>query len=184
MRQLNKLILPLLLLTSPICAARNTDTDQPIQIEADTVEIREQEGISTYQGGVIITRGSMVIKGELIVIHSNPQGVEKIVVEGAPASFRQLNELGEDVSAQSLEMTYVAETGMLVMKRQAVLVQKQNKFTSEHIIYNTRQDIVQAGDQQGTGGKERTPQRVTITIQPPKEQPPEDSRQNNNEQNP
>ena len=43
-------------------------------------------------------------------------------------------------------MTYVADTGLLVLREQAILEQKQNRFTSEHIIYDTRKDIVQAGE--------------------------------------
>ena len=172
----NKLIL-LILLSSGICHAKTADDSQPVNIEADSVEIREQQGISIYRGKVKITRGSMIIKGELITIHNTPQGLEKIVVEGEPASFRQLTDQDEEISAQSLEMTYIAGDGLLEMKKQAILVQKQNKFTSEHIIYDTRKDIVQAGETEATGADE-TPQRVTITIHPPKDDPS----QNNNEQ--
>jgi len=183
MHPLNKLILilPLLLLSSPIHAARSADADQPVHIEANSVEIREQEGISTYRGDVVMTRGSMVIKGDLIVIHSNPGGLEKIQVEGKPASFRQLNDLGEEISAQSLEMTYLADDGLLLLKRDAILVQRQNKFTSDKIVYNTREDTVQAGED-GSAGKQGTPQRVTITIQPPRDQPSGDSKQKADEQ--
>ena len=176
MRRLSNLLLPVLLLSSSLCFARASDDDQPINIEADSVEIREQQGISIYRGSVKISRGSMIIKGELITIHNTPQGLEKIVVEGKPASFRQLTDMDEEISAQSLEMTYVASNGLLVMKKQAILVQKQNKFTSEHIIYDTRKDIVQAGEN-STSGDSETPQRVTITIQPEK-----DDQQNSNEQ--
>jgi len=171
MHPLNKLILilPLLLPSGPIRAARSADADQPVHIEANSVEIREQEGISTYRGDVVMTRGSMVIKGDLIVIHSNPGGLEKIQVEGKPARFRQLNELGEEVSAQSLEMTYMAKDGLLLLKQDAILVQRQNRFTSDKIVYNTLEDTVQAGED-GNTGDQGTPQRVTITIQPPRDQ--------------
>ena len=172
MHLLTKLVLPALLLISPLCAAQSSDAGQPIHIEADSVEIREQEGISIYRGGVNIRRGSMVIRGELIVIHNTPAGLEKIVVEGEPASFRQLNDLEEEISAQSQKMTYAADTGLLVLREQAVLEQKQNKFTSEHIIYDTLKDIVQAGEDK-PAGDDAPPQRVTITIQPSKDAAPE-----------
>ena len=176
MRLLNKLIFAALLLNSTICLGKTGDARQPIHIEADAVEIREQEGISIYRGNVSITRGSMVITGELIYIHSSPQGLEKIIVEGKPASFRQLNDVDEEISAQSQHMTYMADNGLLVMKQEAVLVQNQNKFTSEHIVYNTRKDIVQAGGEQPSADSD-TPQRVTITIQPPKDDQPRDDKQ-------
>ncbi len=162
--------------------ARSSDANQPVHIEADSVEIREQEGVSIYRGHVKISRGSMLIKGELIHIFSQEQNIDRIEVEGQPASFYQLNDAGEEISAQSLDMTYTAADGILEMKQEAILVQHQNRFTSQHIIYDTRQDIVRAGEQPTTTeqpAEQQTPSRVTITIKPKQDdqnkQPPADT---------
>ena len=157
----------LLILSSSLSAAKTTDQEQPINIEADSVEIREREGISTYRGHVKIIKGSMLIKGDLIYIHTGEKGLEKILVEGKPATFKHLNDQDEEITAQSHKMTYQASSGILVLKKDAVLEQSNNRFTSEHIVYDTQKDIVQAGSDEQT--TDQQPGRVSITIQPQKD---------------
>ena len=152
--------------------AKMSDADQPLNIEAGSVEIREKEGISIYKNNVRITRGTMVIQGELIHVHSAEDKIQTIRIEGSPAKYRQLNEQGEEVSAQSQEMEYQARENKLILKKDAILVQGQNRFTSEHIVYDTKQDIVQAGDPEQTTNSSES-DRVTITIQPEKKKDPE-----------
>lgn len=160
----------LLALYTPLPAvAKTSDAEQPVHIEADSVEIREKDGLSIYRGHVKITRGSMNIQGELIHIHSNDDGLEKITVQGDPARFSQLNDANQEVSAESGDMNYDADSGILVLKKDAILIQHQNRFTSQHIIYDTRKDVVKAGNSPPTSsndGTEQTPSRVTITIKP------------------
>ena len=156
------------MLTSSFALAKTSDQNQPLNIEADSVEIREQQGISIYKGHVNISRGSMLIKGQLIHITRKKNDTFIINVEGTPASFRQLNDSDEEVSAESQKMTFSSATGILTLDKQASLIQGQNQFTSEHIVYNTKQDIVQAGkDETATDTSE--PKRVSITIQPKQE---------------
>ncbi len=177
---MNRLVkwLPLIaLFFAPPGSAKTSDTDQPVRIEADSVEINEQQGVSIYRGHVRISKGSMLIRGDLIHIHQADRGIEKILVRGQPANFRQLNDQEKEVSAQSREMTYNADSGILVMKKDAILVQSGNRFTSEHIVYDTRKDIVQAGRGESSVEEGDSP-RVTITIQPKKDTDPTDRNSN------
>lgn len=122
MNQMNKYLLFILFLSLQV-QAKTSDSDQPLHIQAGSVEIREQEGISIYKDRVRITRGSMVIQGELIHVHTTEDKIKKIRVEGTPAKFKQLNDQDEEVSAQSLEMEYQASENKLILKSQAILVQ-------------------------------------------------------------
>ena len=51
--------------------ALSTDSSQPIAVEADTLEVRNDENISIYQGNVRLIQGSLEIKSERLVIHFN-----------------------------------------------------------------------------------------------------------------
>ena len=128
------------------------------------MEIREQEGISIYKGNVIIKRGSTLIKGQLIHIYQIDDVIDRIKAEGNPALFKQLNDQDQEILAQCRDMEYQNTQGILVLKQEALLVQHNNRFTGEHIVYNTRKDIVQAGSENPDGDPAK--QRVTITIQP------------------
>jgi len=165
---LQHFILLCLMLTPSFTLAQTSDENQALHIEADSVEIREQQGISIYKGHVNISRGSMLINGQLIHITRIKNDMYIINVEGTPARFRQLNDNDEEVSAESQKMTFSSATGILTLEKQASLIQGSNHFTSEHIVYNTKQDIVQAGKDE-TAVDSSEPKRVTITIQPKQE---------------
>jgi len=162
--QNNFLYIVFFLLISFVSYAQTSDENQPIHIEADSVEIREKEGISTYKGNVKITKGSLRIQGQLIHIISKNNTLQTIHVEGQPATFKQTNDQGNEVSAQSKHLEYQSKSGSLILKKNAILVQGNNRFTSNHIVYNTKKDIIQAGHDENASA----PERVTITIQPEK----------------
>lgn len=169
---MNNLMLLALLVIPCAAVAKTSDAEQPIHIEADQVEIRDREGLSIYRGNVHIVQGSLRINGNEIRIRTTDQGMQKINISGKPATFSQLTDLNEEISAQGEEMEYQAKTGLLILDRNAALVQRDNRFTSEHIVYNTQTNVVKAGtDNQPSTTKSTPPARVTITIMPEKTAP-------------
>jgi len=160
---LKSLLLFVYLVSTPLFA-QNTDKEAPVHIEADSVEMHERDDLSIYKGNVKITKGSIRITGDKILIQNRHGKLEHIKVNGKPATFFQLNDLNEEVSAQSFEMMYLAENSMLELNQQALLVKNQNRFSSEHIIYDAHNDIVKAGhgDKPTTNGQPR----VKITLHP------------------
>lgn len=175
MRQQNNsmnLLILLTLLVIPVAAiAKTSDAEQPIYIEADQVEIRDREGLSIYRGNVHIAQGTLRIYGNEIRIRTTDQGVQKVNISGKPATFFQLTDLNEEISAQGEEMEYQSKTGLLILDRDAVLVQRDNRFTSAHIVYNTQTNVVKAGADNQASTPDSTPPRVTITIMPEKAVP-------------
>ena len=108
-----KLFFLLLVLLSSSTFAKSSDQNAPLNIEADQVEMREREGTSTYTGNVKITRGSLKITGDKIFIQNKNGVLQLIKINGKPATFYQLNDLDEEISAESNEMEYQADSGML-----------------------------------------------------------------------
>jgi len=154
--------------------AKSTDNNAPVHIEADQMEMREKEDISIYTGDVEITKGSIKITGDKIYIKNKDGTLYSIKIDGSPATFYQLNDLNEAISAQSHKMKYLANEGRLELKKNAVLEKNKNRFSSEHIIYDTLKDIVKAG-QNNTGNSKsngQPPPRVKITIHPDRKPTP------------
>ncbi len=139
--------------------------DPAVEIEADQVEMREQDNISIYRGNVKITRGSTKISGDEITIRSEAGKLDRIRISGQPATYRQVNTSGEEITAESMQMEYMADSGILELREQAVLIKNNNRFSSPRIVYDTQNDIVRAGHTQ-TDNTEQP--RVQITIQPDK----------------
>lgn len=151
-----------LLFSNQLLAQDNSQ--QAIHIEADRAEMREQENISIYTGNVSISRGNIHISGDQVTIKSNATGaLSFITVTGKPARFNQLNEQGEQVDAESQELIYQADSGLLELKVDALLSKGPNKFSSQHIIYDSKANIVKAGKDDIENNTQ--PARVQITIQ-------------------
>jgi lipopolysaccharide export system protein LptA len=163
---------------------KSEDSNAPINIEADAVEMREADGISIYTGNVKINRGSIEFSGDKIIIRSQAGRVQQIEIEGQPATFYQLNDQNQDIRAQGLRMRYLAADDTLELNGEALLVKQQSRFSSEHIIYDAARDMVTAGQPQSEATAETEPgekPRVKITLHPedttPPEPQPQDSKQ-------
>lgn len=185
MKQLTKSTLQWALFFSTLLStynllAKTSDEDAPLHIEADQLEIHDKDNFSIYKGNVIINKGSLKITGDKIVIKNKDAKLNSVHITGKPATFFQLNDLDESINAESKVMNYQAQSGMLELKQNAKLIKNKNHFSSEHIIYNTFEDIVKAGNQKAgnqNSGEAAKPPRVKITIYP-ENKPTTDSGEN------
>ena len=50
--------------------AYESDSDKPIFLESDSAKWDEESQKSTYRGNVIVTQGSMLLTGELLIVTS------------------------------------------------------------------------------------------------------------------
>jgi lipopolysaccharide export system protein LptA len=153
--------------------AKSTDEDAPLHIEADELEMHENEGTSIYKGNVKINKGSIKITGDKIVISNKNGRLHRVQVNGKPATFYQLNDLDEAINAESYIMDYKAKTGILELKEKAILLKNKNHFSSEHIIYNTLKDIVKAGNHNAPSAQQKPRVKITIYPETSKKQTPE-----------
>jgi len=142
--------------------ALSTDSEQPMLIEADRAELDDATGISTYHGNVKVTQGTLVLTGDLMTVHSKGNDVDKVIMDGNPATYRQRPDgKDEDVRAKSLRMEYYTDPEHIILLKQAEVVQEGNELRSERIEYDVVKDQVNAGTSQPND-------RVRITIQPKK----------------
>jgi lipopolysaccharide export system protein LptA len=155
-----KLFVVLLCLIPLSASALTDDKNQPIQIEADRLEIDDIKHISHYQGNVEMTQGSLKFTAESIIFHFDENNdLQWLQVEGQPAHFNQLNDDQTAVSGSALRMNYYQKKSELELRGQARFQSVQDTIESESITVNTDTDALQAGGEQGKG-------RVRMLIQP------------------
>ena len=143
--------------------ALSSDKEQPINVEADSVEIDHNTGISVYTGNVTLTQGSIHLDADTVTLYSRNNDIEKAIAEGKPAHYRQRPDgKSEDVRAQSLRMEYYTGTGKLVLLDGAHVWQEQNQFSGNRIEYDVERSVVNAS--KAKSGRER----VQVIIQPRK----------------
>jgi lipopolysaccharide export system protein LptA len=147
------------------------DRDQPIYITADTASINDKTGITTYKGNVVITQGSMQIEAEHVDMYRGDEGIEKLIAKGQPAHFRQQPEKDAPYSdAWGLHMVYLIDTEKLTITQQAKVIQEQDTFTGEKIVYDLKRSIVDAFGN-ATDNTGNNSGRVNMVIQPKNKNP-------------
>jgi lipopolysaccharide export system protein LptA len=150
-----------MLLTPLSCFALSSDREQSILIEADQVDIDDKNGVSSYSGNVQLMQGSIVLKADNILVHTENRTLVRVVASGRPAIFKQTPD-GEDTDVEALahRIEYHALDGKLYLSREATLQQGPNHFTGNQIEYDTQQNFVSAKSDKTSNS------RVQVVIQP------------------
>src|SRR5689334_6879798 len=66
------------------------DSEQPIRVQADDAQLDDKQGVATYKGDVIITQGSMIVKGNTVTLTRTPAGdIDVVTSVGNLAYFEQ-----------------------------------------------------------------------------------------------
>jgi len=155
-----KTIVLLLLLFPGQLRALASDGDQPIEVEADSLEIRESEHISIYQGNVKLVQGSLQIISERLVIRFNEDNeLQVIEMTGAPARFRQLDDDQMEMLGEAAQIDYTESQSLLELRGSARFSHAGDIIESEMIRVNTESNNIQAGSSESD-------ERVKMLIQP------------------
>lgn len=149
------------LLFPSLCQGLAGDSDQPIHLEADSVEIDESTGVSIYRGNVIITQGSLKLWADTMWVHRSNGVTKKITAKGNPTRFRQqMDDSRGEVKGSAKQAEFFLESDELHLTQDAVLEQEQDRFLSDRIIFLRSKSQVKAGT--SAQGKER----VRVIIEP------------------
>ena len=155
-----RLLLLALLLSAGAARALPTDRDQPISVEADKLEIHDEDNISIYEGNVHLVQGSLEITSDRLVIHFNDADeLQLMEMTGAPARFRQLDNQNEEMIGEARRINYMEGEAMLELIEEARFTHAGDSIESKRIRINTDNNSIQAGDAQ-------TDERVKMLIQP------------------
>ena len=79
--------------------AEKADATKPTNVEADQMQYDDVKQINTFVGNVVLTRGSILMKSNKMVVTQDPAGYQFVVMYAAPgslASFRQKRDGGPD----------------------------------------------------------------------------------------
>lgn len=163
----NKLLLTLLLLLcAPSSHAERADREQPVNIEADQVLIDNARQTSTFEGKVQMTQGTMVIRGDKVVVVQDKEGFQHGTAYGHTASFRQKREgLNEYVEGYAERIEYDMRSDIVDFYVQARIKRSQDDVRGEYITYNVRTEIFQADGGKSTPGT-TAPSRVHAVLHP------------------
>lgn len=149
------------LLTYPLLGkALSTDRNQPIDIEADKLDIDDARHISIYQGNVEMRQGSLHIRADKIIFHFTPQNdMERLEIEGSPAILNQLDDSNLPISGSAYKIIYTDNQLLLNLEGDARFRSNRDTIEGEWITVNTDTSALKAGSKKGEN-------RVRMLIQP------------------
>ena len=169
----SKFILATLLsLCTPPCFAERADRDKPLHLESDQVLMDDAKKISTFTGNVQLTQGTLLIRGDKIIVTQDKDGFKHGTVYGNTASFRQKREgMDEYVEGSGERIEYDTRAEVIDFYVQARVKRGLDEVRGEHITYNIKTEIFQVSSG-GTGAADTPPKRVRAVLQPkPKKSP-------------
>jgi lipopolysaccharide export system protein LptA len=170
----NKLLLPLLwalTLTSP-AHAEKADRDKPVSLEADSVTLDDLKKISVYEGNVVLSQGTMLLRADRVQVEQNKEGgLQSLQAIGRPVAFRQKLDGSEDyIEGYAQRIEFNGATSQLELIGQAQLRRGQDELRGARISYNANTEFYRVSGQ----GDAQTPSgrvRAVIRPRPKAEQP-------------
>ncbi len=155
-----ELFLCLLLFLPGFVSALSTDEDQPIEVEADALEIRDEDKISIYRGNVTLSQGSIRMQSDQLTIYFDDDGeLQSMEMTGSPARFRQLDDDNQEMLGQAEQINYREPESLIILQGNARFSHDGDLIESERIELNTQTDNLSAGSDDPST-------RVKMLIQP------------------
>lgn len=175
MKQIIYTLLVILGLTAPLTVhALKSDADKPTHIEAERMRYVDLKQENTFTGNVLLTKGSIKIKGDKMFVRQDPSGYQYGTVYGKPAHFRQQRDGGVNlwIDGQAERIEYDTKSGIVRFFNSAKLKRLENNKPTEEvegafILYNTQTEFYSVKNR--VRGEERTnDRRIKVIIQPSK----------------
>jgi len=159
----------ILVLACPALHAEEADRTKPINFSADDVTaVNYDTKTGSIKGNVIITQGTMTVRGDRIDFKQNPDNSLTATVYGNPLSFRQKKDGSDEYyEAYAQRAHYDGQKNVLELFDRALLRQGGDEIRSNYISYNTSTGQFKAeGRPDQTGAAAGPGARVRGTFQP------------------
>ena len=72
-----------------LAAAETADRDKPTQIEANRMSADDVRRMTVFEGNVVLTRGTVSVRAERIIVRQDAEGYQSASATGAPVHLRQ-----------------------------------------------------------------------------------------------
>jgi len=110
--------------------------DQPIQIESDKLEVRQNESMAVFSGNVTVNQGPTLLKaGKMTVYYVKPANGDKSAAAGASAMTGAANidhlVIENKVYIKSNDQIATGDTGTFDMKTQLLVLSGQEVVLSQ-----------------------------------------------------
>ncbi|WP_252374457.1 lipopolysaccharide transport periplasmic protein LptA [Hydrogenophaga sp. 2FB] len=127
--------------------AEKADRNLPLNAEADALRYDDARQTSVFTGNVVITKGTIIIRGNQVEVRQDPQGNQFGVVHGTPGFFRQKRDgVDEFIEGTGQRIDYDSKADTVKFTGNAVLkrfkgTQLNDETSGNVIVYNNTTDV-------------------------------------------
>lgn len=159
--------------------AEQADRLKPMNAESDNLRYDDARQLSIFTGNVVITKGTIVIRGAQVEVRQDAQGNQFGVVLGSPGYFKQKREgLNEFIEGEAKRIEYDSSADEVRFIGDAVLrrylgTQLNDETRGSVIVYDNRSEVftVESSPAGATPGNPSGRVRATLTPVPREGQP-------------
>ena len=105
--------------------AEKADRNKPMNVEADVLRYDDQQQTTVFSGKVVLTKGSITIRGAKLEVRQDPEGYQFGTVTGSvaePAYFRQKRDgVDEFIEGQAESLVYNGKADTVRFEKSATL---------------------------------------------------------------
>ena len=154
-----------LALGAPGARAEQADSTKPTQIEANRMHADDARRTNTFEGNVVVTRGTLNIRADRIVVRQDAEGFQYATATGNPVRFRQRQDAkppeteGVWLEGEAKRIELNEKTGKIELFESARVNRGGDEVTGNYILVDQRSDFFTVTPGKGEG-------RVRATLQP------------------
>ena len=159
--------------------AEKADREKPINIESDRVTVDDIKQLSVFEGKVVLTQGTMVIRGDRMEVRQDKEGFKLGTVWGNLAYFKQKRDgLDENVEGWGERIEYDSRADKVQLFTRAAMKRGDDDVAGDYISYDAATEFFQViGGGSKTATANNPDGRVRAVLQPkaktkPPAQPP------------
>jgi lipopolysaccharide export system protein LptA len=128
----------------------------------------EARRISIFEGNVVLTKGTMQLQAERIVVRQDADGFQYATASGSPVRFRQKSDArgGEDgvwIEGEAGRIEIDEKNERVELHRNARVTRDKDEVRGSYILYDQRSEFFSV-----TSAKDAPGARVRAVIQPKK----------------
>jgi len=154
------------LLWSVPALSEKADQAKPTQIEANKMSSDETRRLTIFEGNVLLTKGTMSVRAERIVVRQDAEGYQYATATGNPVRFRQKLDPKEGQEAvwmdgEALRIEVDDKKQTIELHEKARVTRGGDEVQGALIFVDQRSDFYSV-----SAGKDSPGGRVKATLQP------------------
>jgi len=158
------------LLAATPAHAEKADRTKPIHLEADRVTVDDAKQIATFSGNVLLTQGTMIMRGDRMEVRQDKEGFRQGVMWGNLAYFKQKREGFDDyIEGWAERVEYDGRADKVQMYNRAMLKRGQDEVRGQYISYDSNSEFFQVDGSAKSASAKSGDNRVRVILQPPPE---------------